>query len=263
MNYTESLPPRFTKQNPFVWILWVGFLACLVVSLQGAEFSFPKLFEGIPRIAAFMAQAVPPDISRSDSILKALVQTLQMALAGTFLGVLVSLPLSVLASRTQMKNGLVRGLARGLIAMFRTIPDLVWALIFVVSVGLGPFAGTLTLMIDTIGFCGRFFAEAMDEIDKKPEEALLAIGASRFSRVVCAVLPAAFPSFVNTSSYALEKAVRHSLVLGLVGAGGIGLELKVAMDMFQFRQALTIILCMFAIVLLVERISQRIRKSMM
>ena len=145
----------------------------------------------------------------------------------------------------------------------RSVPDLVWALFFVVSVGLGPFAGTLALMVDATGFCSRFFAEALEEVEREPQEALAALGAGPLSRLFCAVVPAALPSLVNTSLYALEKATRASVVLGLVGAGGIGIELKVSMDMFRYAEAATIILAIFVLVMTVEQVSTYIRRRIM
>lgn len=144
-------------------------------------------------------------------------------------------------------------------SFLRTVPDLVWALLFVVSVGLGAVAGTMTIVVDTIGFCGRFFAEAMEEAEKEPQEALAAIGAGRGSILAGAILPDIMPSLINSSLFALEKAVRSSVVLGLVGAGGIGQELKVAFDLFQYRNASTIILVIFAIVLLMEVGTDKLR----
>ncbi|TJV55777.1 MAG: ABC transporter permease subunit, partial [Mesorhizobium sp.] len=137
----------------------------------------------------------------------------------------------------------------------------VWALLFVSAVGLGAVAGTMTIVVDTIGFCGRFFAEAMEDADERPQEALFAIGAGRFSVLCGAVLPDAMPSLINTTLFALEKAVRSSVVLGLVGAGGIGQELKVAFDPFQYRNASTIILVIFAIVVLMEFVTDRLRSK--
>jgi phosphonate transport system permease protein len=119
----------------------------------------------------------------------------------------------------------------------------------------------LAIVIDKIGFCGRFFAEAMEEADRGPQEALSAMGAGRFSLIMCSVFPAAMPSFINTSLFSLEKATRSSVILGLVGAGGIGIELKVAMDLFNYDEAATIILAIFALVVLVERVSSFLRKK--
>lgn len=235
-------------------------LALVVVSFGGAEVSVGKFFEGLPKIGKFLSEAFPPSFERIDSILAATLETFQMALAGSILGVILSLPLAILSSTRQTPHFLAQWVARGFIALFRTVPDLVWAIIFVISVGLGPFAGMLAIMVDTMGFCGRFFSEAMDETDKRPQEALIAIGARKISTIVCAVLPAAMPSFVNTSLFALEKAVRSSVVLGLVGAGGIGLELKVSLSFFRYDTALTIILIMFVLVVGVERLSLFVRK---
>jgi phosphonate transport system permease protein len=132
-------------------------------------------------------------------------------------------------------------------------------LIFVVSIGLGPVAGVMTIMVDTIGFCGRFFAEAMEDADKAPQEALRTIGASRFAILAGAVIPDAMPSLINTGLFALEKAVRSSVVLGLVGAGGIGQELEVAFSLFQYKRAATIILVIFIVVVVMEYLTDRLR----
>jgi phosphonate transport system permease protein len=115
-------------------------------------------------------------------------------------------------------------------------------------------------MVDKIGFAGRFFAEAMEETDKGPREALAAIGATRMGLVFSAIVPQALPSFVATSLFSLEKAVRGSVILGLVGAGGIGVELKVAFDLFDYDTACTIIIAIFILVLLVEQLSNVIRR---
>jgi phosphonate transport system permease protein len=156
----------------------------------------------------------------------------------------------------------VRQAARALIALFRTVPDLVWALLFVIAVGLGPPAGVLAIMVDKIGFAGRFFAEAMEETEKGPREALSALGATRISILLCAIVPQAMPSFIATSLFSLEKAVRGSVILGLVGAGGVGVELKVAFDLFAYSTAATIIICIFLLVLVVEQGSNWIRRKL-
>lgn len=118
-------------------------------------------------------------------------------------------------------------------------------------------------MIDKIGFCGRFFAEAMEETDRGPQEALRALGAGRVSTIVASVVPAAMPSFVNTALFSLEKATRSSVILGLVGAGGIGIELQVSMDMFRYAEASTIIIAIFLLVVSVEQCSAWLRRRML
>ena len=256
-------PSRLGRPSPLGFAIFVLAAAFVLVSKNDVGLSPRKFLDGIPGMAHMFMRMMPPDLSRLGSIGWSLLETFQMAVVGTVLGIAASLPLAILASRRQSPNRVVYLAVRSLISLFRTVPDLVWALFFVIAVGLGPFSGTLAIMIDTIGFCGRFFAETMEEVDDGPQEALRGLGASRLGTVVCAVLPAAMPSFVNTSLFSLEKATRSSVVLGLVGAGGIGIELKVAMDMFSYGQAATIILSIFILVLVVEQASSWLRRRIM
>ena len=252
-------PTRFGAPSPLSVVLFVAFLGFFTWSLAGAGISISSLISGLPNMARIAGEMVPPATDRFLPMLHSVLVTFQMAVVGTAIGLVLSLPLAVLASRNHSPHPLVRSAVRGLISFVRTVPDLAWALFFVVSVGLGPFAGTLTLIVDTIGFCGRFFAEAMEEVDPGPPEAMAAIGAGPVDIIVCATLPMALPSLINTSLFALEKAVRSSVVLGLVGAGGIGAELAVSMETFRFDQASTIILMILVLVIAVETLSSRAR----
>ncbi len=253
-------PARFDRPGLLTFLVYVTAGAFFLVSIDGVGVSLGDLAAGIPSTARILGQMVPLDLSRLGFIGAALLETFQMALVGTVFGVLFSLPLAILATRSQTPHVAIYYAARALISFFRTVPDLVWALFFVIAVGLGPFAGTLAIIIDTIGYCGRFFAEAMEEADKGPQEALAALGASRLGIVCSAVVPAAMPAFVSTGLFSLEKSTRSSVVLGLVGAGGIGIELKVAMDLFAYDLAATIILAIFLLVLVVEQASAALRR---
>ncbi len=247
------LPPRLALPSPGAFVGYVIGLAVLVWAVQGSGWSFSELVVGLPALADFLGRAFPPSLERVGPLSRALLETFQMALVGTLAGIVLAVPLALFAARGLIGNRLVNILARGIVAVFRTVPDLVWALIFVIAVGLGPFSGTLAIAIDTAGFCGRFFAEAMEDVDKGPAEALRAQGVRQSDAVFCAVVPAAMPSFITSALFALEKSTRASVVLGLVGAGGIGIELKVAMDLFNFQTAATIILMIFALVMAVEQ----------
>jgi phosphonate transport system permease protein len=257
----HQLPDRFQMPSIFQFIVYFGFVVFFVFSLEGAKISLTDLVDGIPNMARLVNEMTPPSLNRIQAISLALLQTFQMALVGAGFGILISFFLAMLASTRNTPHAVIYYITRILIAFCRSVPDLVWAILFVASVGLGTFAGTLTIVVDTIGFCGRFFAEAMEEVNQGPEEALKSIGANRFDIIISAVLPAAMPSFVNSALFALEKAVRSSVVLGLVGAGGIGIELKVAMDMFQYQEAATIILGIFILVIVVEQLSTYMRKK--
>lgn len=258
----EALPPRFEAPGLGSFALILAGVLVLVFSANGVGLSLSQLMNGLPDMRRIVGEMFPPDIQRLDRIGTALLETFQMALVGTSLGVLVSFVLAILASRAHSPHPVVYAFSRSLVSLFRTVPDLVWALLFVVAVGLGPFAGTLAIMIDTMGFCGRFFAEAMEEAHTGPQEALRAIGARHCDIIFCTVVPAALPSFVNSALFSLEKATRSSVILGLVGAGGIGIELKVAMDMFQYNQAATAILAIFLLVIVVEQMSGAVRRRL-
>lgn len=262
MNKVESLhrlPMRAEMPKPLSAAAFVLVLAFFLWSLSGAGISIPDLLSGLPNMGVIASEMVPPATDRFMPMLHSVLVTFQMALVGTVIGVIISVPLAVLAARNLSPHPWVQSSVRGVVTFIRTVPDLAWALFFVASVGLGPFAGTLTLVMDTIGFCSRFFAENMEECDPGPSEALSAMGARRVDIVVCGVLPASMPAMVNTSLFALEKSVRSSVVLGLVGAGGIGAELAVSMEMFRYDQAATIVLMIFALVLVVERFNSVMR----
>lgn len=258
----SQTPPRLGRLSPIGFAVTVALLAVLIASMTEVAPSPGQLAEGGPRFVNLLDRMSPPNLDPAflGRIGLRIIETFQIALVGAAFGVALSIPIAWCAARGVSPLGPFHVLAKALVSLFRTIPDLVWALIFVATVGLGPVAGTLTITMDTIGFCGRFFAEAFEDADKEPQEALEAIGASKLSVALGAIWPEALPSMINSSLFALEKAVRSSVILGLVGAGGIGQELKVAFDLFQYQNASTIILVIFAIVLGMEFITDWLRK---
>lgn len=263
MTTSSSLPSRFERPHPIAFAAALAAAAFVISSFVGSGLGLEQLARGVPAMGRIVGLMLPPSLDGIDRILWSLFGTFQMAVAGVVLGLALSLPLAVLAADRLSPHPIVRASVRTLIAFFRTVPDLVWALIFVIAVGLGPPAGVLTIMIDTIGFAGRFFAEAMEETDEGSREALSAIGATRTGLIFSSVFPAAMPSFIATSLFCVEKATRSSVVLGLVGAGGIGVELKVAFDLFDYQIASTIILVIFALVVAVEQTGAHLRRRIL
>lgn len=257
----HNMPTRFNRPSIIPSISWIIFMAFIMMGINSADITFSRLGNGFLNIGSFVGSAFPPDFSRIGPITLSMLETLEMALVGTTIGVILSLPIALLAAKNTSPNSYLRSAVRGVIMVLRTIPDLVFALIFVISVGLGPLAGILTIIVDTIGFCGRFFAERIEELDKGPVQALESTGASRFGVISGSIIPLAFPSFVGTSLFAVEKSIRGAAVLGLVGAGGIGVQLNTAMSLRNFDEALMIILVILVVVFIVEKISASIRKK--
>lgn len=257
-----STPARYERPGVLAFFGYILGLTLIVWAFHGGGFSIDKVLSSPPRFADFIERAFPPNLDPDVlwRLLKKMVETLQIAVAGAVLGIVLSLPVALLAARGLIAGRWINSTIRTVLGFIRAVPDIAWALIFVVAVGLGPFAGTLAIMVDTIGFCGRFFADDMEAAETGPAEALTATGAGRLDVVACATVPAALPAFVSTSLYALEKAVRSSTVLGLVGAGGIGIELKVAFDLFDYPTAMTVIGMIAVVVIGIEGLSGQARK---
>lgn len=254
-------PTRFERPSA---IAFLGYLAAVLIvlwSFDGAGWSAEKIMRAPPALADFLSRSWPPATNSLPRLGWKMVETLQIALAGAVLGVILSLPIALLAARGLVAGPVVNQVVRTTLGFVRAVPDIAWALVFVVAVGLGPFAGMLAIMVDTIGFCGRFFADDMEGADKGPAEALTATGARKLDIVACATIPAALPAFTSTSLFALEKAVRSSTILGLVGAGGIGIELKVGFDLFDYPTAMTVILMIAVVVIAIEQVSGWTRKK--
>lgn len=256
-------PPRFRRPSVPGSLVAAILLGLGAHGLWGTGTELDRLLDAPERTLDFLSRAIPPATDRMPNLVAAMLETLEMALLGTFFGVLLSLPVAVLAARNTSPHRLVSLAATTALSTMRAIPDLVWALIFVVSVGLGPLAGILTITIDVLAFAGRFFAERIEEVEQGPVDALRSTGAGRIAVIACSVVPTCFPSFIGTTLYSLEKSVRGAVVLGLVGAGGIGVELNVAFQLRRFDTAATIIILILIVVILVERLSSMTRRRML
>ncbi|WP_411374518.1 phosphonate ABC transporter, permease protein PhnE [Arthrobacter sp. MPF02] len=235
-------------------------LIVLVWSFRGAEFNFAKLGEGTVNMGEFLSRLFPPDFSKSGTIVALLVETLQMAIVGTVLGAVLSL----LVAFTAASNIAPRWLyypARWIMNVIRSVPDLVFALMFVSAVGLGPFAGILAMTLGSLGSIGKIFAEAMESVDRGPIVAMQAVGASKRQVIQYGILPQAAPLLVSYSLLLFEGNVRGATILGLVGAGGIGLELTTAMRMYDYGHLSAIIICIIVLVTVIDQGSALIRKK--
>src|SRR3989338_8894558 len=244
-----------------------GFLIGLMVviiyywAITGTETNPANFAKGIPFMADFIKRMFPPDISNLGRFLLKAVETLQMAIVGSSLGALVALPLSFLAARNIMPYKFVYHSVRGIFDIFRGINEIVWGLIFVAMVGLGPFPGVLALAAHVTGALGRYFSEAIETVDSEVIKAIISTGANKVQVIIRGIFPQVKPLFVNYMLYYLENNFRAATVLGLVGAGGIGMELLTSMRLFRNREVLTILIIMVAMVTFIDRFSAYIRKK--
>jgi phosphonate transport system permease protein len=191
-----------------------------------------------------------------------MLQSLEISLWGTLFGLAVGLPLAYFGARGYSPNVILYGLARTASSFCRAVPELVSALILTLSFGFGPMAGVVALGFHSAGFFGKFLAEDVENADFMPQEALFAVGANRLKVLRYAVLPQVLPQYVAYTQYILERNVRMATVIGVVGAGGIGIELKGRYDMFDFGHLSTILVVIFVTVLLLEQVSHRLRRRL-
>ncbi len=196
-------------------------------------------------------------------VLLKMLETLEMALWGTILAVLLSIPLACFAAANYAPNRFIYNLARSTISLFRAIPELVSALFLVLAFGFGPIAGFLALGIHSAGFLGKFYAEDIENADHGPQEALQSIGAGQIKTLWYGVLPQVLPQYIAYTLYILDRNIRMATVIGIVGAGGIGLELKGRFDMFNFDHVGTILVIIFLTVIILDQFSARLRSRLM
>lgn len=193
-------------------------------------------------------------------VLVKIVETLEIALWGTLIAVLLGLPLALLGARNMMPSAPVRFAAQAFVGFMRAVPELISALFLVIAYGFGPIAGFLALGLHGAGVLGKFFADDMEHADPRPQEALAAIGADRLAIWRLAILPQVMPGFIGSTLYILDRNVRMATVIGLVGAGGIGQELKGRYDMYDYGHVGTILLAIFLVVLALDQLSARLRR---
>ncbi|MBN1157013.1 phosphonate ABC transporter, permease protein PhnE [Candidatus Woesearchaeota archaeon] len=243
--------------------LMIGILIVIIYywALSGAKFSPSDFVKGFPFMADFVKRMFPPDISNLGKFLLKAVETLQMAIVGSTLGALIAFPLSFLAARNIMHNKLIYHGVRTIFDTCRGINEIVWGLIFVSMVGLGPFPGVLALTAHVTGALGRYFSEAIETADPEVIKAIVSTGANKIQVITRGIFPQVKPLFLNYVLYYLENNFRAATVLGLVGAGGIGMELITSMRLFRNREVLTILIIMVLMVTLIDRFSAYIRKN--
>ncbi|MGO9743202.1 MAG: phosphonate ABC transporter, permease protein PhnE [Roseiarcus sp.] len=235
-------------------------LAIIAQAFYVVEARPEDLITGVHGMVDIISRAMPPAWSEFPDTLWAVLETIDLAIFGTVFGVLMALPLAVLAAANVTPARPFYYLARATIALTRAVPDLVWALLFVTAVGLGPFPGALALAVHSIGMLGRLFAEVIEDMDFGPVEALTMTGASRLQVFTHAVIPGVLPSLLGISLYRFDENLRSSLVLGFVGAGGIGFRLLTAMNLFQYQTVSLLLITTFVLVMAAERGSAILRK---
>lgn len=242
------------------YVLMLGIVVVYLWFSVDIDVSPVEFVKGAPFMWDFVKRAFPPDITNLPIFLKSAWQTIEMAFVGTVLGTLCAFPLAFVAARNIVPFRIIRQMARGFMDMCRGVSEVIWALIFVAMVGLGSFPGVLALTVHLTGALGRYFSETIENCRPHIIEAIKSTGANKIQVISHAVIPEVKPLFINYIFYYFEHNIRAATVLGLVGAGGIGVELITKVKLFRYQEVFTILIVIVVIIMLFDRISAFIRK---
>ena len=243
-------------------VVWGGLAVLLIVSFGPVELKkLPLLFSNSQNMQEFGRSFLHPDFTNWKIYISAMWLTIQIALWGTLLAILLAVPLGLAAARNVAPPWIQQPVRR-VLDLLRAVPDLVVGTIFIVAVGLGPFAGVLAIAVNTGGVLGKLFSEAVETIDPRPVEGVRATGAAPLQEVVWGVIPQVAPLWTSYALYRFESNSRSATVLGLIGAGGIGQLLFDSLNGFAYSQTAAIVIVIVAAVSLIDLLSQAMRSRL-
>jgi len=261
-NITELekyLRPQWSWKTLIFIILTILLLTLVSIDL---EINFISLFSNsLNYFSDILSRMLPPDFSNFNSLVFSMIETIEIAILGTFIAIVLSIPLALFSARNIAPNIFIFFIARTITVFFRAIPEFIIAMILVIAIGFGAMPGVLALGIHTMGFLAKFYAEDIEHIKKGPVEALQSSGASKRQIISFAVIPQIIPSFVANNLYILDRNIRMATMLGIVGAGGIGYELQSAFRMFEYPKVSAIIIIIFITIFLIDNLSSYIRSK--
>lgn len=239
-----------------------GLVGLFLYGLTTLETSLWKIIAGFSNLGSFVVLMLPPDpgsLARAVIFVKALFETIAIAFLGTVLAAILAFPLGFLAARNVAANRIVHFLARRSLDTVRGVDALIWALIWINVVGLGPFAGMLAIMTSDLGAFGKLFSEAIESADRKPVEGVASVGGGKFHEIRFGLIPQVLPVIASQVLYYIESNTRSSTIIGIVGAGGIGLYLAETIRTLEWQQVSFLILLILAAVTAIDFLSNRLR----
>jgi phosphonate transport system permease protein len=253
---------RFTlKERLARFTVFLGFALALSISIRTVEVIPEFLLDAPTQVMDLLSRMWPPDYGYyPEGIHHAMMETLHIASLGTLLAILMAVPVGIMGAKNIVNVPILNWLAKLILVSSRSVNTLVWALLFVAVFGPGPLAGTVCIGFRSVGFVGKLFAEALEESDPGPVEALTASGAPWFSVFLKGYWPQVAPAFWGIFLFRWDINVRESAVIGLVGAGGIGMVLDTALNLFFWDRVSVILVSIFVIVIVAELVVTNIRK---
>lgn len=263
---TTAAVPRAWKKPPLIksaWLRWTligAVVVYLVLVTQTTPVNWTRVWEGLPRGAAFLSSFFPPDfVSRWDEIADGIAESMWMTVVSTVVGIAISIPVGIGAAKN-IAPAPIYYFCRAVLAVSRSFQEIILAIFFVKLFGFGPFAGFVTLSFATIGFYGKLLAEDIEDMDATQAEAVRSSGANWLQWINYGVQPQVMPRMIGLGLYRFDINFRESAVIGIVGGGGIGATLNTAFDRYEFSSAAAIIIVIIAIVMVCEYGSGFVRR---
>lgn len=246
----QASSPKLTPMR----ILILAILAAIYwAAIQGTEISLNEIVTGMPAIAELLSEMFPPDWSYLGELFPRVIETLQIGIIATIIASILSLPLAFLAAKNVSPHPLIYIPIRFFLTVCRGVSELIWALLFVVAVGLGPFAGVIALIIYCVGVIGKLLAEAVEAVDPGPLEAMEAAGASRWKVFLYGAWPQVLPLYLSYCLYYWDHNTRQAVVLGFVGAGGVGYALFFNISTYYFEKAMMAMIVLILMIVIIDR----------
>jgi phosphonate transport system permease protein len=249
----KMTPLRMGVMLIAVWVYWT--------SIQGTEMSIQEFVTGFPAILDILKQMFPPDWSYLKRLGGPVIETLQIGIISTVIASILALPMAFLAAKNVSPHPLVYIPVRLFLTICRGVSEIIWALLFVVAVGLGPFAGVIALIIYCVGVIGKLLAEAVEAVDPGPLEAMSAAGASRWKVFLYGAWPQVMPLYLSYCLYYWDHNTRQAVVLGFVGAGGVGYALFFNISTYYFEKAMMAMIVLVLLIVIIDRFCLYLRQK--
>ena len=258
-DFENYLRPQWSWKT-LVTIAIFSFVLIFVV--KDLEIDFIKLLTDSSKyFGDILSRMLPPDFSNLNKLIYAMFETIEIAFLGTFIAIVLSIPLGLFSARNLAPNYFIYLVCKTIVIFFRAIPEFIIAMILVIAIGFGAMPGVLALGLHTMGFLAKFYAEDIEHINKGPIDALKSSGATKSQIISFGVIPQILPSFVANNLYILDRNVRMATMLGIVGAGGIGYELQSSFRMFEYERVSAIIILIFVTIFIIDHLSAFIRSK--
>ncbi|MDQ2086759.1 phosphonate ABC transporter, permease protein PhnE [Herbivorax sp. ANBcel31] len=266
MSHELYLSYQKNKKNKMyhMFTIWGFGLFIFIWSWLGTDFNVQSILVSSKSIFSFIYEdLIPPDLTVFSSMINPTLDTIYMSIVGVVITIMFSMILAILGAKTTTPNYIIGQVATSLVSFIRAMPSIIIAIFLVAAFGLGVFSGALALGVSGIGMLGKAYIAALEEIDKGQIEALKSVGAKWFHIIGQGVMPQFKPTFIGWSLFQFDLNIRDSAILGMIGAGGLGLALMGNIRLFQYQQASTAILTIFVLIIIVEYITSRLRRKLL